>query len=204
MNFPQLKLSRPRCSQLAFLFICWGVETMTTMSLLYFLYIYRAPEIFWNRLAMKLAVQITSLKARELCRVTPGAFILMICYRVIFWIFFAKTLPKQKIQGHCMQVGLSTCNAAIQAAARAGDTGLAHEMLQEMRALDVRPVPRLTARGQSLQGHFDSFCWGNGWKWYVVSSVPLVHVFASAGETVPVVVHIFENTHFWKGWLGGC
>ena len=45
-----------------------------------------------------------------------------------------------------MQVELSTCNAAIQAATRAGDTGLAHEMLQEMRALDVRPVPRLTAR----------------------------------------------------------
>lgn len=37
------------------------------------------------------------------------------------------------------EVELSTCNAAIQAAARAGDTGLAHEMLQEMRALDVRP-----------------------------------------------------------------
>lgn len=37
------------------------------------------------------------------------------------------------------EVELSTCNAAIQAAARAGDTGLAQEMLQEMRALDVRP-----------------------------------------------------------------
>jgi len=113
-----------------------------------------------------------------------------------FLIFFAKTLPKQKIQGHCMQVELSTCNAAIQAAARAGDTGLAHEMLQEMRALDVRPVPRLTARGKVCRAILTHFAGGNGWKWYVVSSVPLVHVFASGGETAPVVVHVFENTHF--------
>lgn len=37
------------------------------------------------------------------------------------------------------EVELSTCNAAIQAAARAGDTELAHEMLHWMRDLDVRP-----------------------------------------------------------------
>jgi len=38
-----------------------------------------------------------------------------------------------------MEVELSTCNAAIQAAARAGDTTFAHDMLKEMRALKVHP-----------------------------------------------------------------
>ncbi len=40
-----------------------------------------------------------------------------------------------------LQVELSTCNAAIQAAARAGDTTFAHDMLKDMRALKVHPVP---------------------------------------------------------------
>ena len=40
-----------------------------------------------------------------------------------------------------LQVELSTCNAAIQAAARAGDTSFAHDMLKDMRALKVHPVP---------------------------------------------------------------
>ena len=71
---------------------------MTDNVIIIFLYIYRAPEIFWNRLAMKLAVQITSLKARELCRVTPGAFILMICYRVIFWYFLPKLCQNRRFR----------------------------------------------------------------------------------------------------------
>ena len=58
-------------------------------------------------------------------------------------------MRSEKIQGHCMQVELSTCNAAIQAAARAGDTELAHEMLHWMRDLDVRPVPCLSARDKT-------------------------------------------------------
>ena len=30
-----------------------------------------------------------------------------------------------------------------------------------------------------------------------------IHVCASEGETAPVVVNVFENTHFWPGWGGG-
>ena len=41
-------------------------------------------------------------------------------------------------------------------------------------------------------------------KEYQLTKLPLCgRVFASGGGTAPVVVHVFENTHFWPGCGGG-
>ena len=56
-----------------------------------------------------------------------------------YWVWCA--LMSLLTVAFLLQVELSTCNAAIQAAARAGDTTFAHDMLKDMRALKVHPVP---------------------------------------------------------------